>query len=86
MSHDVIILTNMWACDSMGLKINVGKTKVLTIEKDQMGSCEKVGVNGEEMQKVGIMISTDGSMGEKVAHRVVEGRKVWGRWQNYGRI
>ena len=70
------------ACDSMGLKINVGKSKVLTIKKDQMGSCEKVRVNGEEMQEVdkfnylGVMISTDGCMGEEVAHRVLEGRKV----------
>ena len=34
------------ACDIMGLKINVGKKKVLTIKKDQMGSCEKVWVRG----------------------------------------
>ena len=25
------------ACDSMGLKIKVGKSKILTIKKDQMG-------------------------------------------------
>ena len=37
------------AYDSMGLKTNVGKSKVLTIRKDQMGSCEKVRVNGEEL-------------------------------------
>ena len=72
------------ACDSMGLKINVGKSKMLTIKKDQMGSCEKVRVNGEELQEVdkfkylGVMISTDGGMGEELAHRVLEGRKVWG--------
>ena len=40
------------ACDSMGLKINVGKSKMLTIKKDQMRSCEKVRVNGEELQEV----------------------------------
>ena len=46
-----------------------------------MGSCEKVKVNGEEMQEVDkfnyleVMISTDGSMGEEVAHMVLEGRK-----------
>ena len=34
------------ACDNMGLKINVGKSEVLTIKKDQMGSCEKMRVNG----------------------------------------
>ena len=33
---------NERACDSMGLKINIGKSKMLTIKKDQMGSCEKV--------------------------------------------
>ena len=38
-------------CGSMGLKISVGKSKVLTIKKDQMGSCEKVRVNGEEIQE-----------------------------------
>ena len=54
------------ACDSMGLKINIGKSKVLAIKKDQMGSCEKVRVNGEEIQEVRkfnylrVMISTDG--------------------------
>ena len=37
------------ACDSMRLKINVGKSKVLRIKKDQMGSCEKVRVSGEEL-------------------------------------
>ena len=42
-----------------------------------MGSCEKVRVNGEEMQEVdkfnylGIMISTDGGKGEELAHRVL---------------
>ena len=73
------------ACDTTGLKINVGKSKVLTIKKHRMESCEKVTVNGQEMQEVvdkfnylGVMISTDGGMGEEVAHRVLEGRKVWG--------
>ena len=56
------------ACDSMGLKINVEKSKVL-VKKDQRGSCEKVRVSGEEMQEVdkfnylGMMISTNGRMG-----------------------
>ena len=69
----------------MGLKINVGKSKVLTITKDQMGSCERVRVNGEKMQEMGkfnyleVTISTDGGMGEEVAHRVLEG------WQSSGR-
>ena len=41
-------------------------------------------MNGEETQEVakfnylGVMISTDGGMGEEVAHRVREGREVWG--------
>ena len=48
-----------------------------------MGSCEKVRVNGEELQEVdkfkylGVMISMDGGMGDKVAYRVLEGRKLW---------
>ena len=56
---------------SMGLKIYVGKSKMLTIKKDQMGSCEKVRVNGEELQEVdkfnylGVMISMDGGMEER---------------------
>ena len=37
------------ACDSMGLKINVRKSKMLTIKKDQLGSCERVKMNGEEI-------------------------------------
>ena len=71
-------------CDSMGLKSNVGKSKVLMVKRDQMGSCEKVRVSGEEMQKVdkfnylGATISTDGGMEEEVAHTVAEGRMVWG--------
>ena len=62
----------------MGLKINLWKSKVLTTKKDDMGSCEKVRVNGEEIQEVdefnylGVMISTDGGIGEGVAHRVFE--------------
>ena len=40
------------ACDGMGLKINVEKSKVLTIKKDQTESCEKLRVNGEEMQEM----------------------------------
>ena len=57
------------ACDSMGLKIIVEESKVLTIKKDRMKSCEKVRVNGEKMQEVdkfnylGVMISTDAGMG-----------------------
>ena len=66
----------------MGLKINVGKSKVLTVKKDQMGNREKVRVNGEEMKEVdkftylGVMISTDCGMGEEVAHRVTK-TKLW---------
>ena len=69
-------------CDSMGLKINVGNSKVLTVKKDQMGSYEKVRVNKEEMHKVDkynyleVMISRDRSMGEEAAHKVLERRKV----------
>ena len=37
------------ACDRMGLKINVRKSKVLTIKKDQLGNCERVNMNGEEI-------------------------------------
>ena len=47
-----------------------------------MWCCEKVRVSGEEMQEVdkfnNVVISTDGGMGEEVAHRVLEERKVWG--------
>ena len=39
-------------CDKMMFKINFGKSKVLVVIKDQVGSCEKVGVSGEEMQEV----------------------------------
>ena len=41
-------------------------------------------VNGEKMQEVnkfnylGVMLSMDRGMGEEVAHKVLEGRKVWG--------
>ena len=57
---------------------------MLTIKKDQMGSWEKVRVNGEEMREVdkfnylGVMINTDGGMEEEVAHKVLEGKKAWG--------
>ena len=34
------------ACYSMGLKINVGKSKVLVLKNDQRGSCERVMVSG----------------------------------------
>ena len=54
------------------------------VKEDQMGSCEKVRVNEEEMQEVdkfnylGVMISMHGGIGKEVAHRVLEGRKVLG--------
>ena len=32
----------------------------------------------DKFNSVGVMISTDGGMGEEVAHRVLERRKVWG--------
>ena len=41
----------------MGLKVNVGNIKMLTIKKDQVGNCEKVRVNGEEMQEMDKFIS-----------------------------
>ena len=71
------------AYDGMGLEVEVEKNKMLVVKKDQRGSCEKVRVSGEEMQEVdqfnnlGGMISTDGGMGKKVTHRVLEGRKFW---------
>ena len=34
------------ACHSMGLKVNVGKIKLLMVKKDQMGSFKKVRLNG----------------------------------------
>ena len=45
-------------------------------------------MNGEEMQEVdkfnylGVMIRTDGGMGEEVVHGVLEGRKDWGTMTN----
>ena len=60
----------------------MGMSKVVVIEKDQRGSCANVRVSGEEVQEVdkfnylGVMISTNDGMGEEVAHRVLEERKV----------
>ena len=54
------------------------------VKRDQMGSCEKVRVSGEEIQKVdtficlGVKITTDDGMGKEVVHRVLDGRQVWG--------
>ena len=54
--------------DSMGLKINVGKSKVLMVKKNLMGSWENVRVSGEGMQELdkfnylGVMICTNGCM------------------------
>ena len=33
----------------------------------------------DKLNDLGVMISKDGCMGEEVAHRVLEGRKVWGK-------
>ena len=76
--------------DRMKLKTNVGKSKVLVVKKDQRGSCEKVGVNGEEMQEVnelkylGGVINADRGTGEEVSHRVLEERRVGG--DNNGKV
>ena len=32
----------------------------------------------DKFNYMGVMISANGDMGEKVAHRVLEGRNVWG--------
>ena len=37
------------ACERMGLKFNIEKSKVLVAQKDQGRSWEKVKVSGEEM-------------------------------------
>ena len=72
----------------MRLKINEGKNKVLMIKRNQMGNCENVRVNGEEMQEMdkfnylGVMIGSDGGMKEEVAHRVLVGRNVLGTMAN----
>ena len=34
------------ACDSMRMKINNSKSKMLAVKEDQKGSCEKVRVSG----------------------------------------
>ena len=63
---------------------------MLVVIKDQGGSCEKVNVSREDIQIMdrfsclGVMISTDGGMGE-VAHRILEGRKAWGGWKSCGK-
>ena len=54
---------------------------VLITKMNQKGSCEEVRVNGEEMQELGKfnylgVISTEGGMGEEVAHRTLEERKA----------
>ena len=72
------------ACDSVWLKINVGKSKVLEVKKEERGSCEKVRVSGEEMQEVvkfnylGVMTSTDGGRGEEVAQRMLREERYGG--------
>ena len=54
------------------------------LKKNQSGSFEKVMVSGEEMQEVdkfnyvGVIISRGCRMRDLVAHRVPEGRKLWG--------
>ena len=50
-----------------GMKVNVRKSKVLMIKKDQMGSCKKTRMSGEERQEVDkfnyFVINTDAGMG-----------------------
>ena len=74
------------ACDSMGFKINVGKIKVLMVKNDHTENCEKVRVSREKMQEVDnyleVVISKDGGMRKEVAHRGLEGRKVWWKLAN----
>ena len=71
------------ACDGTGLKINVGKSKVLKIKKDQMGSCKKVRVNGEEIQEVdkfnclGVIICMDGGMGRNWLKGYLREESMW---------
>ena len=87
-----VVLEDLKLCDSMGLKINPRKSKMLVVKMNQRGSCENARVSEDERQEVdnfnylSVIKSTDGGMGEEVAHSVLEGRKVWGKmeklWRN----
>ena len=58
----------------MGLKINVGKSKMLKVRKDQRKISESVRVDGNKMEWVykfkylGVMISVDDGMEEALMH------------------
>ena len=68
--------------DRMGLRVNVGKNKVLVIKKDQEEELREGegewGGNAEvdKFNYLGALIRTDSGMGEEVAHRVLEERKL----------
>ena len=39
----------------------------------------------DKFHYLGVMITMDGGMREEVDYRVLEGRKVWGRWESCGK-
>ena len=71
-------------CDSMGLKINVGKRKVLVYKKDQRGSCEKVRVSVKKMQKVDNFNYLEVIVWKQLIWCLREERNG-GRWQSCGK-
>ena len=59
---------------------------MLVLKKDRRNNCEKVRVSGEEMEKVdNFKCLGYKGMGKYVIHRLLDGRKVWGRWESFGR-
>ena len=80
-------------CERRGLKLNVGKSKVMKTSarsNEQMKICMK-GVEMEEVNDfkyLGVEISANGSMEVKLNHRITEARKSAGvldrMWKNRG--
>jgi len=70
-------------CEKRNLKVNVGKSKVMVFERDEVTNCE-VWLNNQVMENVssfkylGSMMSKEGSIEDDVHERVQQGKKVAG--------
>ena len=78
-------------CDRIKLKISIDKSKILMVKEDQKAKMVKVNGEGlrEEVVKLkylGVMIRTDGGLGEEVTHRLHEGKEISLQFTLYKKI
>lgn len=77
------------ACGHHGLKVNVGKSKMIIVEKESESMC-MVQVDGgtlevgEDLKDLGIILNESGKSKKEVENRMTLGRKLAGAMEALG--